>query len=73
MNTGRLFPWVTLALMLIGCGTQGADSMKNSTNPNPWAPLARYIEDRTAEFDAIPADRKAELEALAAFVVLGER
>ena len=68
MNTGRLFPWVTLALMLIGCGTQGADSMKNSTNPNPWAPLARYIEDRTAEFDAIPADRKAELEALAAFV-----
>ena len=68
MNTGRLFPWVTLALMLISCGTQGADSMKNSTNPNPWAPLARYIEDRKAEFDIIPADRKAALEELAEFV-----
>ena len=68
MNTGRLFPWVTLALMLISCGTQGADSMKNSTNPNPWAPLARYIEDRKAEFDVIPADRKAALEELAEFV-----
>ena len=68
MNTGYLVPLVALALMLIGCGTQGSDSMKNRANPDAWAPLARYIEDRKAEFDAIPADRKAALEELAEFV-----
>ena len=68
MNTGHLVLVVALALMLIGCGTQGSDSMENLANPDAWAPLARYIEDRKAEFDAIPADRKAALEELAEFV-----
>lgn len=68
MNIPHLFPLAIVAMIFVGCGTQDSHSMENHANPDPWAPLSRYIEDRTAEFDAIPADRKVELEALAAFV-----
>ena len=41
---------------------------RTATPNDPWAPLARYIEAREAEFDAIPADRKEELAAIGDFV-----
>ncbi len=68
MNNLYLFPLAVAATMFVGCGTQDSDAMENPANSDPWAPLSRYVDDRTAEFDAIPADRKVELEALAAFV-----
>ena len=37
-------------------------------NQDAWAPLKRYIGERKAEFEAIPQERKAELDALAEFV-----
>lgn len=33
-----------------------------------WAPLARYVDAREAEFDTIPSDRQEELKALGEFV-----
>ena len=62
--------WPLLALFLIGCFTSSESDMDPSSSaPNdPWAPLGRYLAARTAEFDAIPADRKAELEAIGDFV-----
>jgi len=41
---------------------------RTATPNDPWSPLARYIEAREAEFDAIPADRKEELAAIGDFV-----
>ena len=56
--------WPLLALFLIGCSTSSESDMDPSSSaPNdPWAPGP--LSARTAEFDAIPADRKAELEAI---------
>jgi hypothetical protein len=60
------------ALLLLGCGSSddAASAPKNEKmeNQDVWAPLKRYIGERKAEFDAIPQDRKTELDALAEFV-----
>lgn len=69
MFTLRCCLLVSTALLFIGCG--GADpkeSMENPSADNPWAPLARYIDERIEEFDRIDADRREELDALASFV-----
>lgn len=59
-------------LLIVGCGSvdpeMESDSMKSATTSDPWAPLSRYIESRLGEFDAIPGQRKVELDALADFV-----
>lgn len=57
-------------LLLAGCTDSSSDTMTSrpSQQNDPWAPLARYIDAREAEFEAIPADRREELTALGEFV-----
>ena len=63
----RILPLI--ALFAFGCGgSQNPDMNTSNTPVDPWAPLAAYVADRTAEFDQIPAERKQELEALGEFV-----
>ena len=56
---------------LAGCGgtpeQSGAANNNEMSNQDVWAPLARYIGDREAEFKDIPLERATEREALAAF------
>jgi len=66
------FAALAFAFLLSGCGSddnsmnqQDAQSQMPS---DPWAPLARYIENRVSEFDAIGPTRKEELDALAGFI-----
>ena len=62
--------WPLLVLLMTGCAHSSESDMDpaRSTPNDPWAPLGRYVAARSAEFDAIPADRKAELEAIGDFV-----
>jgi len=59
-----------LLLVLTGCAGSPTDSEHDDhgTPHDPWAPLARYIDARETEFDAIPDDRREELTALGEFV-----
>ena len=57
-----------LLLVLAGCAGSPSDSMSNNTSRDVWAPLARYVDAREAEFDAIPYDRQEVLKALGEFV-----
>ena len=52
--------------LLAGCADSSSDTMTfdPSQQNDPWAPLARYIDAREAEFEAIPADRREELTSL---------
>jgi protein-tyrosine-phosphatase len=65
-------PWfVPLCLLLMaGCADSASDTMTSSSSQqnDPWAPLARYIDAREAEFEVIPQDRREELTALGEFV-----
>ena len=52
-------------LLLAGCADSASDTMTSgpSQQHDPWAPLARYIDAREAEYEAIPAGRREELTA----------
>lgn len=67
MNPLRIVAAMLVVLTLAACGTP-SDPMNENETMDHWAPLARYIDDRKSEFGSIPAERKAELESLAAFV-----
>ena len=58
-------------LLLTACGptSESAPTTMEETAPtDPWAPLARYLSEREAEFDQIPAERQVELDAIGEFV-----
>lgn len=63
--------WLPMLILLaMGCGNPSESSMDmtSSAPADPWAPLAKYLADRSAEFDAIPDERKEELTALGQFI-----
>ncbi len=68
----RMAAIAVLISTLVGCEVtpdqSSAANNKEMSNQDVWAPLARYIGDREAEFKDIPLERATELEALAEFV-----
>lgn len=66
------FATLLFAFMAIGCGSDDPSMSQQDAEPqtqaDPWVPLARYIESRTSEFDAIASTRREELDALADFI-----
>ncbi len=73
MKLDVLLP-LSVVAMLVGCGlaetSDSPDAMNSATDAatDVWAPLQRYVDARTAEFDLIPDARKTELDALADFI-----
>ena len=69
MFTARQFLTAAVTLMFLGCAGNGSDeAMENQAATDPWAPLARYLDERIGEFDQIDTERRSELDALASFV-----